>query len=50
MNDDVIVKRLSGRRFGYSHLIGAVIIGLAVGIAATRFHRESYNECVVREI
>ena len=42
------------RRFGYPQLIVALIIGLVLGIAATRFptpqhhrDRETFEECLV---
>jgi hypothetical protein len=42
------------RRFGYVHLLVALIIGLVLGIAATRFltpqhhrDRETFEECLV---
>ena len=45
------------RRFGYPQLIVALIIGLVLGIAATRFltpqhhrDRETFEECLVHEM
>ena len=44
------------RRFGYPQLIVAMIIGLILGIAATRFltphhrDRETFEECIVHEM